>query len=293
MAYDALCRAGSTKCSYLDPSGELIKWLYILAVYYSTMHFLIKYAFLTYYLRLSINHAFRLYVSPGFGLNIGLLLINLALIVFQCIPVAAAFTPLLRIAGAECMNGYYILMAPSTVRTKIGVISVFAFGSVSVILDMIRFHSLMKLISINPLTIAQGVGEIMIVAALELITAAIAVKLPAIRCIYVQYSKKHSKRMTDISGIGGISRSQTYTVWTMSKSPQKVNFELQDPPQRSPSRPAPLKHDRTESEERLWCRRAMNSPTMTIWADRDLGMQEKLQSAGTQNTPADATTKWE
>lgn len=108
-------RAGSTKCSYFDPTGELVKWLYILAVYYSTMHFLIKNAFLTYYLRLSINRSFRLWVGLGFGLNIGLLLINLALIVFQCIPVAAAFTPMLRIKGAECMNRYYVLMAPSTV----------------------------------------------------------------------------------------------------------------------------------------------------------------------------------
>jgi hypothetical protein len=107
-------RAGSTRCSYFDPTGELVKWLYILAVYYSTMHFLIKNAFLTYYLRLSIHRSFRLWVGLGFGLNIGLFLINLALIVFQCIPVAAAFTPLLRIKGAECMNRYYVLLAPST-----------------------------------------------------------------------------------------------------------------------------------------------------------------------------------
>ena len=108
-------RAGSTKCSYFDPSGELVKWLYILAVYYSTMHFLIKNAFLTYYLRLSVQRSFRLFIGLGFGLNIGLLLINLLLIVVQCIPVAAAFNPLRRIAGAECMNRYYVLMAPSTV----------------------------------------------------------------------------------------------------------------------------------------------------------------------------------
>ncbi|KAK3214909.1 hypothetical protein GRF29_19g1663200 [Pseudopithomyces chartarum] len=171
------------------------------------MHFLIKNAFLTYYLRLSIHRSFRLWVGLGFGLNIGLLLINLALIVFQCIPVAAAFTPLLRIKGAECMNRYYVLLAPSTLnvildfyvfalpiptlwrlqmplRTKIGVISVFAFGGISVILSMIRFHSLLKLISLNPQETAKGVGEVMIVAALELNVAVIAVNLPAIRSIY-------------------------------------------------------------------------------------------------------------
>lgn len=79
------------------------------------MHFLLKNAFLTYYLRLSIHRGFRLFVGLGFGLNIGLLLINLLLIVFQCIPVAAAYTPLLRLKGAGCMNRYYVLMGPSSV----------------------------------------------------------------------------------------------------------------------------------------------------------------------------------
>jgi hypothetical protein len=92
-----------------------MQWLYILAVYYSAMHFLIKNAFLAYYLRLSVHRRFRLSIGLGFGLNIGLLLINLLLIVFQCIPVAAAYNPLMRLRGAECMNRYYILMAPSTV----------------------------------------------------------------------------------------------------------------------------------------------------------------------------------
>lgn len=79
------------------------------------MHFLIKNAFLAYYLRLSRQRSFRLFVGLGFGLNIGLLVINILLIVFQCIPVAAAFDPLKRLAGAECMNRYYVLLAPSTV----------------------------------------------------------------------------------------------------------------------------------------------------------------------------------
>ncbi|KAL1610527.1 hypothetical protein SLS60_002196 [Paraconiothyrium brasiliense] len=302
-----LCsESGSTKCSYFDPSGELVKWLYILAIYYSTMHFLIKNAFLTYYLRLSINRGFRLWVGLGFGLNIGLLLINLLLIVFQCVPVAAAFNPLMRLAGAECMNRYYVLMAPSTVnvmldfyvfvlpipilwqlqmpmRKKIGVISVFAFGGISVILGVIRFHSLLKLVDLNPHVTAKGVGEVIIVAALELNVAAIAVNLPAIRSIYVKYAKKYGKAGNS-SSTGGISRSQTYTVSTSSKSPQKLQFELHKPPRRPLSRPPPPRPDppeitRTESEEGLWDGPTMHSPTTTIWAGRDSGLQETMDLA--------------
>ena len=300
------------------------------------MHFLIKNAFLTYYLRLSINRVFRLYVGLGFGLNIGLLLINLALIVFQCIPVAAAFTPRLRLLGAECMNRYYVLMAPSTVvsrtnaqkhplsvrnlvhktnriktdvptqnvildfyvfalpiptlwrlqmplRTKLGVISVFAFGGISVILSMIRFHSLIKLISLDPLSTAHGVGEIMIVASLELNVAAIAVNLPAIRSIYVKLAKKHAATKSGTGDTGGINRSHTYTVSTMSRSPQKINFELQKPPRNPPnkatqSRSIPAEPGSMDTGSGMWSRRPIGAPKTNIWAGRDSAMQEKIDN---------------
>lgn len=173
-------------------------------------------------------------------------------------------------------------------RTKIGVISVFAFGGISVILSMIRFHSLLKLISLNPQETAKGVGEVMIVAALELNVAVIAVNLPAIRSIYVRYAKRGGKHKSGTPSTGGISRSQTYSVSTASKSLQKVNFDLQKLPQRPlsrqpPPRPAPPSQGPTEIEEQLWSGRSVGSPTTTIWAGRDSGMLEKIESAAQQN----------
>ena len=149
---------------------------------------------------------------------------------------------------------------------------------------MIRFHSLLKLVSLNPLTTVKGVGEVMIVAAMELNVAAIAVNLPAIRSIYVKYARKYAAGKSGTASTGGISRPQTYSVSTVSKSPQKSNFELQNPPQRPPSkqpprRPAPPEQGPTESEEELWSGRTVGSPTTTIWAGRDSGMQEKIESA--------------
>lgn len=110
-------------------------------------------------------------------------------------------------------------------QRKIGVISVFAFGGLSVILSIIRFHPLLKLVHLDPRVTAKGVGEVIIVASLELNVAAIAVNLPAIRSIYVKYAKKY-QIVGNRSNQAGISRSQTYTVSTSSKSPQKTQFEL-------------------------------------------------------------------
>jgi hypothetical protein len=88
--------------------------MYILAIYYSGMHFLIKNTFLAFYLRLSPNRIFRLLIGVGFGLNIGLLFINILLLVFQCIPVSAALSVLGRLK-AECMNQDFTLYGPATV----------------------------------------------------------------------------------------------------------------------------------------------------------------------------------
>ena len=51
---------------------------------------MIKNTFLASYFCLSPNRIFRLWIGVGFGLNIGLLFINIMLLVFQCIPVSAA-----------------------------------------------------------------------------------------------------------------------------------------------------------------------------------------------------------
>ncbi|KAF2830397.1 hypothetical protein CC86DRAFT_261262, partial [Ophiobolus disseminans] len=194
------------RCNYFDAGANLTTYLYVTAVYYSAMHFLIKVAFLTYYLRLSPNHKFRLKVGVGFGLNIGSLFINLLIDVFQCIPVPAALTLMGRLT-AQCMNQHFVLVAPAVInvlldiyvftlpipilvklqmptRKKIAVISVFAFGGASVIMGAIRFHTLLALLS-YPKT-SHGFGETIIVIALELNLAAIAVNLPAVRSFWVK-----------------------------------------------------------------------------------------------------------
>lgn len=118
------------KCNYFDASGDLVRictsshagvqelilwqYLYILPIYYHFIHFLIKSAFLAYYLRLSPNRTFRLWVGVGFGLVFGSLLIGILILVFQCIPVRAALELIDRLK-AQCMDRQFVPYAPAAI----------------------------------------------------------------------------------------------------------------------------------------------------------------------------------
>jgi hypothetical protein len=85
-----------------------------MSVYYFVMHYLIKTTFLTFYLRLSPNRKFRLWVGFGFGINTGSLLINILIIVFQCVPISAALSTAARLT-ARCMDRNFVFIAPAVV----------------------------------------------------------------------------------------------------------------------------------------------------------------------------------
>lgn len=200
------------RCNYFAADGKLIKYFYAMSVYYSVMHFAIKGTFLVFFLRLSPNRTFWLWTGIGLGLNVGMVMINIFFIVFQCVPISAAWKPLARI-NAQCINPQFILYGPGAVNTlldfyvfllpiptlwnlqmpfrrKIAVISVFAFGGAAVIMGLIRFHSLRGMQSL--FDTSRSIGEIIIVAALELNLAVIAVNLPAIRSIWIKRSSNQS-----------------------------------------------------------------------------------------------------
>jgi hypothetical protein len=82
-----------------------------MAVYYFTMHYVFKIAFLTFYLRLSTNRKFYLWIGVGFDLNTGSLLINILIIVFQCKLISAALSTMARVT-ANCMDRDFVFVAP-------------------------------------------------------------------------------------------------------------------------------------------------------------------------------------
>jgi hypothetical protein len=126
-------------------------------------------------------------------------------------------------------------------RKKIGVLAVFSFGAGSVIMSLIRHHSLFKLIKIS--STSRGVGEAIIVVALELNLAAIAVNLPAVRSIWV---KKSRDRKTEALSKYGSATGRTQTVDTLGTGRPRHVHEMNQLP--DPARDSPL----SESQEELW-----------------------------------------
>jgi hypothetical protein len=244
------------------------------------MHLLIKAAFLTYYLRLSPNRVFRLWIGVGFGINFGSFMISLLIFVFQCVPVSAALTTLGRLR-AQCMDREFVLFAPSAIvrllestaiahtnasqnvvldifvfvlpipilaklqmprRKKIGVMAVFSFGAGSVIMSIIRHHSLLRIINIQ--TTSSGLGEVLIVVALEINLAAIAVNLPAIRSIWVKRSHDRKKEM--LAGKYGGTTARSQTVDTLGPGRPRQMHEMSQ--LSNTARDSPL----SDSQEDLW-----------------------------------------
>jgi hypothetical protein len=91
-----------------------MQYLYATSFYYSVMQLMIESAFLVYYLRLSPNRVFQLTIGVSFGLNVGLFMFNILIIVFQCMPVSAALT-VLGCLRAECMDPDFLLIPPATI----------------------------------------------------------------------------------------------------------------------------------------------------------------------------------
>jgi len=271
------------RCNYFAADGTLVKvgvpnartpssrtdrgqYFYAMSVYYSVMHFLIKGTFLTFFLRLSPNRTFWLWTGVGFGLNIGMVMINIFFIVFQCIPISAAWNTLARI-NAQCLNPQFIVYGPGAVNTlldfyvfvlpiptlwklqmpfrrKLAVISVFAFGGAAVIMGLIRFHSLVAVQSL--FETSRGIGEIIIVAALELNLATIAVNLPAIRSIWIRNSSNQSTSRGS-SHIHSNSHHHKSNITSMNSNRAQESRELANF-----SKPTTNSLVNTESQEELW-----------------------------------------
>jgi uncharacterized membrane protein YhaH (DUF805 family) len=127
-------------------------------------------------------------------------------------------------------------------RKKIGVMAVFSFGAGSVIMSIIRHHSLLRIINIQ--TTSSGLGEVLIVVALEINLAAIAVNLPAIRSIWVKRSHDRKKEM--LAGKYGGTTARSQTVDTLGPGRPRQMHEMSQ--LSNTARDSPL----SDSQEELW-----------------------------------------
>jgi hypothetical protein len=83
-------------------------------------------------------------------------------------------------------------------------------------MNIIRHHALLRIIKIK--TISRGLGEVLIIIALELNLAVIAVNLPAIRSIWVKREQDRKKEVLSGKYSGTTTRSQTARSQTINTS---------------------------------------------------------------------------
>jgi hypothetical protein len=133
-------------------------------------------------------------------------------------------------------------------RKKIGVLAVFSFGTGSVIMSIIRHHALLRIINIK--TVSRGLGEVVIIIALEVNLAVIAVNLPAIRSIWVKREQDHKEEALSGKYSGTTTRSQNARSQTINTSlgagrPRERHEMIQ---LSNTARDSPL----SDSQEELW-----------------------------------------
>jgi hypothetical protein len=135
-------------------------------------------------------------------------------------------------------------------RKKWAVLSVFLFGAGAVIMGLVRFHPIVRLLAVS--STSSGVGEIIIIVALELNLAALAVNLPAIRSIYVKRAndrKNLNSRLTNggaAYGNGSKGGRKPQTVSNVGGRPRDTHEMRQM--EANPLRDSPL----SDSREKLW-----------------------------------------
>ncbi|KAF2185245.1 hypothetical protein K469DRAFT_665481 [Zopfia rhizophila CBS 207.26] len=211
---------------------QIIKWLFVEEVFYYFVHWVIKSAFLFFYLRLSPNKRFRTFVYLGIGLNGAIFICNMLIAFFQCIPFDEILHPGTH-PDAVCINKLVLLVVPSilniledlyilvlpistvwnlhmSVRRKIAVLSVIGFGACSVLVAIFRLIPLFELNS-SP-DVSYVLGKMVIVAALEIQLAIIAVNLPSLKALWT--------RITGGSSAGqsaGYSNQKGYKLSSMER----------------------------------------------------------------------------
>ncbi|KAF2470654.1 uncharacterized protein BDR25DRAFT_261751 [Lindgomyces ingoldianus] len=211
---------------------QILKWLFIEEVFYYTVHFVIKMAFLFFYLRLSPNKFFRGLVYAGMGLNASIFITNILMACFQCLPFDEILHPGTH-PDAVCINKLVLLIVPSilniledlyililpistvwnlqmSLRRKIAVLCVIGFGACAVIIACFRLIPLFELNS-SPDT-SFVLGKMVIVAALEIQFAVIAVNLPSLKALWLRITGGSS------SGSGpGYSDQKGYKLSSMER----------------------------------------------------------------------------
>ncbi|KAH6851565.1 hypothetical protein BKA58DRAFT_326344, partial [Alternaria rosae] len=176
-------------------------------------HSVIKITFLLFYLRLSVGQMFRGFVYLGFALAFSVFLSSLLMTVLQCIPFEKILNPMLH-PEVTCIDMRVMMLTPPilnifmdlyiiclpipsvltlrmNLRRKVTVISVLAFGIISVTVAILRLPVLISVSSMKT-DLSIDAGKMIIVASFEVQCAIVAANLPAMKALWRKVRGKYS-----------------------------------------------------------------------------------------------------
>ncbi|POS73775.1 hypothetical protein DHEL01_v207828 [Diaporthe helianthi] len=241
------------------------------------------------------------------GLNSLCVLINWLLAVLQCIPLDAYFHPADH-PNAKCIDKTLLLLGPSilniitdvvilflpirtiwnlnmTRRKKIAVLGVLCFGASSVIVAACRFIVLAELGSTDDPSYV--LGNMVVVAAIEIQLAVVAVNLPALKALFAGMTGGSSN---DQSG-GQISGSNGYKLSSMDARASKKMRSALASSRNCPAGPivdvSITRHMASESEEELWQRQNPGKVHVTRTIEVTRSSQDDADSDAVRQDRAD------
>ncbi|PMD65643.1 uncharacterized protein K444DRAFT_608218 [Hyaloscypha bicolor E] len=176
-------------------------------IYYIWMHWVIKMAFLLFYLRFATTRTFRCLVYGTMGLNTIFSIITWLLYVLQCMPLDAIFHPAAH-PKAKCVDRAVLAFAPTgfsafidiaililpiqplwqiqvSVRKRLTLIGILSLGSLVVLVSMLRIIVLVQFEKNIDLT--YTLGKLIIISSIEIDLAIIAANAPSLKIYWSKY----------------------------------------------------------------------------------------------------------
>ncbi|KAL4901992.1 hypothetical protein BDW74DRAFT_181149 [Aspergillus multicolor] len=185
----------------------LLKLLFAEEIQYIWMQFIIKHAFLQFYLRLANRPSFTYSVYVTMVLNAVIAVALWLLYCLQCRPLAA-FWNAAAYPGAKCLDTpvtYYVPVAfniltdfiilalpirplwniQASVSRRLGVIAVITVGGVAVVVSCLRLIVLHEF-AVNP-DFTYTLGKMVIISAAELDVAIMAANAPSLKAVWLKH----------------------------------------------------------------------------------------------------------
>ncbi|KAH6714279.1 hypothetical protein DL95DRAFT_341111 [Leptodontidium sp. 2 PMI_412] len=181
---------------------KLITALFVEELYYVLMHWVIKMAFLLFYLRFATKR-FRTLVFCTIGINCAFTVIQWLLYCLQCIPIDAFFHPELH-PGVKCIDNSVLAFVPAalniftdicivvlpiqplwaiqiSLRKRLMLLSIISLGGVVVLISILRLTVLLEFQKMTNFT--YSLGKIIIISCIELEVAIMAANAPSLRIL--------------------------------------------------------------------------------------------------------------